>query len=131
MSPSPLLIRLAEHPRIVAVKDAKGDLAETSWVTRRTDLAFYSGDDKVTLPLEGGSNVPAQASPIKPPWQRWNDYGIGCLIEGGAMNPKRGNLKQAEVVFRHMNAEVEKGSMPKETEALLVDQAQVLIDKLK
>ena len=27
------LIRLAEHPRIVAVKDAKGDLGATSWVT--------------------------------------------------------------------------------------------------
>jgi 4-hydroxy-tetrahydrodipicolinate synthase len=45
------LVRIAEHPRIVAVKDAKGDLPETSWVTKRTDLAFYSGDDKVTLPL--------------------------------------------------------------------------------
>jgi 4-hydroxy-tetrahydrodipicolinate synthase len=45
------MARLAEHPRIVAVKDAKGDLTETSWVTRRTDLAYYSGDDKLTLPL--------------------------------------------------------------------------------
>jgi 4-hydroxy-tetrahydrodipicolinate synthase len=44
------LCRLGEHERIVAVKDAKGDFAETSWVTRRTDLAFYSGDDKNTLP---------------------------------------------------------------------------------
>jgi 4-hydroxy-tetrahydrodipicolinate synthase len=45
------LVRLAEHPRIVAVKDAKGDVVETSWVTRRTELAYYSGDDKNTLPL--------------------------------------------------------------------------------
>jgi 4-hydroxy-tetrahydrodipicolinate synthase len=45
------LVRLAEHDRIVAVKDAKGDLEATSWVLRRTDLAYYSGDDKVTLPL--------------------------------------------------------------------------------
>src|SRR6185437_322727 len=37
--------------RIVAVKDAKGDLEATSWVLRRTDLAYYSGDDKMTLPL--------------------------------------------------------------------------------
>jgi 4-hydroxy-tetrahydrodipicolinate synthase len=44
------LCRLAEHERIVAVKDAKGDFAETSAVTGRTDLAFYSGDDKNTLP---------------------------------------------------------------------------------
>jgi 4-hydroxy-tetrahydrodipicolinate synthase len=42
--------RLAEHDRIVAVKDAKGDIAETSWLTRRTDLAVYSGDDRNTLP---------------------------------------------------------------------------------
>ena len=27
------LVRLAEHERIVAVKDAKGDLAESAWVT--------------------------------------------------------------------------------------------------
>src|SRR3712207_1433797 len=45
------MVRLAEHERIVAVKDAKGDIAETSWVTRRTDLAVYSGDDRNTLPL--------------------------------------------------------------------------------
>jgi 4-hydroxy-tetrahydrodipicolinate synthase len=45
------LCRLAEHERIVAVKDAKGDLTATSWVTSRTDLAFYSGDDATTLPL--------------------------------------------------------------------------------
>jgi 4-hydroxy-tetrahydrodipicolinate synthase len=45
------LVRLAEHPRIVGVKDAKGDLAATSWVIKRTDLAFYSGDDVMTLPL--------------------------------------------------------------------------------
>lgn len=44
------LCRLAEHARIVGVKDAKGDLAETSWVTRRTDLAYYSGEDALTLP---------------------------------------------------------------------------------
>jgi 4-hydroxy-tetrahydrodipicolinate synthase len=45
------LVRIAEHERIVAVKDAKGDFTETSWVTSRTDLAYYSGDDKNTLPL--------------------------------------------------------------------------------
>src|SRR3954447_15515748 len=45
------LCRLAEHERIVAVKDAKGDLGETAWVIKRTDLAYYSGEDKLTLPL--------------------------------------------------------------------------------
>jgi 4-hydroxy-tetrahydrodipicolinate synthase len=45
------MLRLAEHARIIAVKDAKGDMVETSLVTRHTDLAYYSGDDKNTLPL--------------------------------------------------------------------------------
>jgi 4-hydroxy-tetrahydrodipicolinate synthase len=44
------LVRLAAHPRIVAVKDAKGDLGAGSVVMSRTDLAFYCGDDIVNLP---------------------------------------------------------------------------------
>jgi 4-hydroxy-tetrahydrodipicolinate synthase len=45
------MLRLAEHPRIVGVKDAKGDLAASARVIARTDLAYYSGDDAMTLPL--------------------------------------------------------------------------------
>ncbi len=44
------LVRLGEHPRIVAVKDAKADLYETAWVHARSDLAVYSGDDALNLP---------------------------------------------------------------------------------
>lgn len=44
------LIRLAEHPRITAVKDAKGDLYAGSQVIAATDLAYYSGDDPLLLP---------------------------------------------------------------------------------
>ncbi|NUP49260.1 MAG: 4-hydroxy-tetrahydrodipicolinate synthase [Catenulispora sp.] len=44
------LMRLAEHPRVVAVKDAKGDLVAGSTVIANTDLAYYSGDDPLTLP---------------------------------------------------------------------------------
>ena len=45
------ILRLAEHPRIVAVKDAKGDLAASSRVIAESELAYYSGDDAMTLPL--------------------------------------------------------------------------------
>lgn len=45
------LLRLAEHPQIVAVKDAKGDLVASADVLARCDLAYYSGDDAMTLPL--------------------------------------------------------------------------------
>jgi 4-hydroxy-tetrahydrodipicolinate synthase len=45
------ILRLAEHPRIVAVKDATGDIAGTTEVLAATDLAYYSGDDIANLPL--------------------------------------------------------------------------------
>jgi len=45
------LVRLAEHPRIVANKDAKGDLGAASWAIARSGLAWYSGDDMLNLPL--------------------------------------------------------------------------------
>ncbi len=48
---APTLVRLAEHPRIVANKDAKGDIVSSSWVMSRCDLTYYSGDDVCTLPL--------------------------------------------------------------------------------
>jgi 4-hydroxy-tetrahydrodipicolinate synthase len=54
------LVRLAAHPRIAAVKDAKGDLAATSQVLSRCDLAYYSGDDPMNLPL-------------------WSIGGVGCI----------------------------------------------------
>jgi 4-hydroxy-tetrahydrodipicolinate synthase len=43
--------RIAEHPRIVANKDAKADLAAAAAVIASTGLAWYSGDDALTLPL--------------------------------------------------------------------------------
>ncbi|MBO2446662.1 4-hydroxy-tetrahydrodipicolinate synthase [Actinomadura barringtoniae] len=43
------LIRLGEHPRIVAVKDAKGDLFAGSLVLASAELVFYSGDDALNL----------------------------------------------------------------------------------
>ncbi|HEX6888842.1 MAG TPA: 4-hydroxy-tetrahydrodipicolinate synthase [Candidatus Nanopelagicales bacterium] len=51
--------RIAEHPRIVANKDAKADVASSAAVIARTGLAWYSGDDALTLPLlsVGGCGV--------------------------------------------------------------------------
>src|SRR4051794_40875557 len=43
------LLRLGEHPRIIAVKDAKGDLWSATTVLDRTDLLWFSGDDVATL----------------------------------------------------------------------------------
>lgn len=45
------ICRLAEHKNIVALKDAKGDVASTSWVIKRSGIPVYSGDDILNLPL--------------------------------------------------------------------------------
>ena len=45
------ICRLAEVPNIVALKDAKGNPASTSWVIKRTGLPVYSGDDILNLAL--------------------------------------------------------------------------------
>jgi 4-hydroxy-tetrahydrodipicolinate synthase len=45
------LLRLAEHERIVAVKDAKDDLGAASEVMARTGLAYYCGTDMLNLPM--------------------------------------------------------------------------------
>jgi tetratricopeptide (TPR) repeat protein len=56
--------------------------------------------DAVTLPIEGGAKVTNPDSPIKEVWQRWNDYGIGLLLEGTEKGGQKGELKQAEPVFQ-------------------------------
>lgn len=42
--------RLAELPTIRAVKDAKGNMAESAPLMRETGLAWYSGDDPLNVP---------------------------------------------------------------------------------
>jgi 4-hydroxy-tetrahydrodipicolinate synthase len=43
--------QLSAHPRIVANKDAKADPASSAEVIANTSLAWYSGDDALTLPF--------------------------------------------------------------------------------
>lgn len=44
------ILRLAKHPNILAIKDAKGDFSEVSRVLNQTDLLYFSGDDANALP---------------------------------------------------------------------------------
>ncbi|AEI09578.1 dihydrodipicolinate synthase [Corynebacterium resistens DSM 45100] len=43
------IARLAKHPNVQAVKDAKGDLFAAMELMENTDLAWYSGDDPLNL----------------------------------------------------------------------------------
>jgi 4-hydroxy-tetrahydrodipicolinate synthase len=45
------MIELAAHPNVVAVKDAKQDLASSAMVIAETGLAYYAGDDALALPM--------------------------------------------------------------------------------
>ena len=45
------MLRLAEHPKILANKDAKGDPWAASQIMAQSDLAYYSGDDPLNLAL--------------------------------------------------------------------------------
>ncbi|MGI8679819.1 MAG: 4-hydroxy-tetrahydrodipicolinate synthase [Jatrophihabitans sp.] len=58
------LIALATHEHIVGVKDAKGDVVASGRVMAETGLAYYSGDDALTLPLlsMGGAGVVGTAT---------------------------------------------------------------------
>src|SRR5262245_6832776 len=108
------------HYRLDVPPDAKGPIELTARLRyRKFDYKYmqYVHKDKpvpklpivdmcsdtVTLPVEGGADAPPQESPIKPAWQRWNDYGIACYIEAGA-GAKRGQTKQAVAAFKKLLA---------------------------
>ncbi len=44
------ILRAAKHPNILAIKDAKGDLAQASRVLNQTGLMYFAGDDANALP---------------------------------------------------------------------------------
>ena len=52
--------------------------------------------DRVTFPIEGAAGEVTNDKRDIPPWQRWNDYGIGLLLKG------RAELRQAEEAFREV-----------------------------
>ncbi len=85
------MIELAAHDRIVAVKDAKGDLMATSRVLAETDLAYYSGDDGMTLPLLaiGGVGVVGTSTHFSGP-------GTKAMIEAY----ERGDMSSARALHR-------------------------------
>ncbi|CAL9388138.1 4-hydroxy-tetrahydrodipicolinate synthase [Streptomyces sp. enrichment culture] len=62
------MVRLAEHPRIVAVKDCAYDVLGTTKVLARTVLAFYSGCEELNLPLYalGGAGCVSTVANVAP-----------------------------------------------------------------
>ena len=53
------IVKMGEHPNIVAVKEATGSMDQASAILASSELTVLSGDDSLTLPLMslGGSGV--------------------------------------------------------------------------
>lgn len=56
--------------------------------------------DSVRLTVARGAPAENPPSPIPESWQRWNDYGIGLLLEGATKGGQKGELRQAEAAFK-------------------------------
>ena len=62
------VVALSEHPHIVAIKEAGGDVDRVSHYVRRCDIEVVSGDDALTLPKMsvGAMGVVSVASNVAP-----------------------------------------------------------------
>ncbi|MGW0670310.1 4-hydroxy-tetrahydrodipicolinate synthase [Streptomyces sp. NPDC002746] len=62
------MLRLAEHPRVVAVKDCSQDLLGATKVIAATSLAYYSGCEELNLPLYavGGAGYVSTVANVAP-----------------------------------------------------------------
>lgn len=83
---------LAQHERIVAIKDATGDVATAKERMERTGLAWYSGDDGLTLEFlrAGGVGTVSVAS-----------HAAGELIARMVAAHEAGEDKDAEALNEH------------------------------
>ncbi len=88
-------------------KNTKAGSLSTTSITQNpsvNDLPIITlSEDTVTFPVEGIEGEVANTEMKIPAWERWNDYGIGLLLEG-VTGDSKGNLRQAAEAF----AEVEK-----------------------
>ncbi|WP_327322834.1 4-hydroxy-tetrahydrodipicolinate synthase [Streptomyces sp. NBC_01210] len=84
------LMRLAGHPRIVAVKDCAYDLLGSTKVIARTSLAYYSGSEELNLPLYavGGAGFVSTVANVAPRQLRaaLDAYDAGQVAEAARLN---------------------------------------------
>ena len=96
--PYETILRLAKHPNILAVKDAKGDFSEVSRVLNQTDLMYFSGDDANVLPhlSIGASGLIGVTANIAPaPYRRIID-----AVNAGDLTTAREEHQRLEPLVR-------------------------------
>lgn len=84
------MLRLADHPRIVAVKDCSYDLLGSTKVIARTSLAYYSGCEELNLPLYavGGAGFVSTVANVAPAQMRavLDAFDAGQVAEAARLN---------------------------------------------
>ncbi|MEU9193611.1 4-hydroxy-tetrahydrodipicolinate synthase [Streptomyces hundungensis] len=84
------MLRLAEHERVVAVKDCAYDLLGSTKVIGRTSLAYYSGCEELNLPLYavGGAGYVSTVANVAPGLLRavLDAYDAGAPAEAARLN---------------------------------------------
>ncbi|MEU3500122.1 4-hydroxy-tetrahydrodipicolinate synthase [Streptomyces hundungensis] len=84
------MLRLAEHERVVAVKDCAYDLLGSTKVIGRTSLAYYSGCEELNLPLYavGGAGYVSTVANVAPAPLRavLDAYDAGASAEAARLN---------------------------------------------
>jgi 4-hydroxy-tetrahydrodipicolinate synthase len=92
-----LIAELAQHPNIVGVKEASGNIGQISRIIEETqdeDFAVISGDDNITLPIMalGGTGVISVSANVDP---------VRMVAMYEAM--KEGNIQKAQVLHYAMS----------------------------
>lgn len=84
------LLRLAEHPRVLAVKDCSYDLLAATKVMARSSLAYYSGCEELNLPLYalGASGYVSTVANVAPRQMRapLDAFDAGDTAEAARLN---------------------------------------------
>ncbi|MFJ6567259.1 4-hydroxy-tetrahydrodipicolinate synthase [Streptomyces sp. NPDC091292] len=97
------MLRLAEHPRVVAVKDCAYDLLGTQRVLSGSDLAYYTGCEEFILPLYaigGAGYVSTVANAAPGPLRAILD----AFDTGDTAGAARAQLRAAPLIARMMAA---------------------------
>ncbi len=86
------VIRLAELPNIVAIKEASGSLDQASEILRNSSLTVLAGDDTLTLPLLaiGGQGVVSVIANIVP---RDVQAMIRAFVQGDVAEAQRWHMR--------------------------------------
>lgn len=98
------ILRLGENPRILAVKDAKGDLQQASRVMAQTDLAYYSGEDALNLPWLsiGAAGIVSVVSQIAGDLEKEMIEAVDCSDLGAAREAHRRLVPVVEAIMGRM-----------------------------